>query len=218
MVDIDTNGCFDRASRDTAEQMQRANRDAWGRHAPAGRLPLRIEGETAMNRQGKDETVALRRIIVDCVQSQYRCLVDPADVDPHAFGDRLACDVLDRLRSAEINVVSRWARTHEGTEMKERIPPGKAADICGISRDTLIRLAKRGMVPGATRLTERLWRFDERRLRKWVREGEKTECQQPVFTRGTARGGAALELGSENIDEAYERALNSRRSTDRNRF
>ncbi len=55
----------------------------------------------------KDETVTLSRIIADCMQSQYRCLADPADVDPHDFCKRVAQEVMDRLQSAGIDVVSR---------------------------------------------------------------------------------------------------------------
>jgi hypothetical protein len=55
----------------------------------------------------KDEPVALSRIIADCVQSQFRYLADPGDVDPHYFGYRVARAVMDRLRAARIDVVSR---------------------------------------------------------------------------------------------------------------
>ena len=53
----------------------------------------------------KDETVTLSRIVADCVQSQFRYLDNK--VDPHAFGDRVAREVIGRLRSARIDVVSR---------------------------------------------------------------------------------------------------------------
>jgi hypothetical protein len=55
----------------------------------------------------KDETLTLSRIIADCVQAQYRYFADPADVDPHDFGKRVAREVMDRLQSAGIDVVSR---------------------------------------------------------------------------------------------------------------
>ena len=55
----------------------------------------------------KDETVTLSRIIVDCTQSQYHYLADAADVDPHDFCKRVAQEVMDRLQSAVIDVVSR---------------------------------------------------------------------------------------------------------------
>jgi hypothetical protein len=38
----------------------------------------------------KDETATPSRIIADCVQSQYRYLADPCDVDPRDFGYRVA--------------------------------------------------------------------------------------------------------------------------------
>jgi hypothetical protein len=54
-----------------------------------------------------DETVALSLIIADWVQSQFRYLADPGDVDPRDFGYRVARDVMDRLRAARIDGVSR---------------------------------------------------------------------------------------------------------------
>jgi hypothetical protein len=48
----------------------------------------------------------LNRFIADCVQAQYRHLSDPADIDPDDFGRRVARAVMDRLQSAEIDVVS----------------------------------------------------------------------------------------------------------------
>ena len=45
----------------------------------------------------KDETVTLNRIIADYVQAQYRCLADPADVDPHDLCKRVAQEVMDRF-------------------------------------------------------------------------------------------------------------------------
>jgi hypothetical protein len=53
-----------------------------------------------------DETVTLSHI-VDCMPSQYRYLADAADVDPHDFCKRVAQQVMDRLQSAGIDVVSR---------------------------------------------------------------------------------------------------------------
>ena len=50
-----------------------------------------------------DETVTLSHI-VDCMPSQYRHLADAADVDPRK---RVAQQVMDRLQSARIDVVSR---------------------------------------------------------------------------------------------------------------
>jgi hypothetical protein len=55
----------------------------------------------------KDETVTLSLIIVDCTQSQYCYLAGAADVDPHDFCKRVAQQVMDRLQSAGIDVVSR---------------------------------------------------------------------------------------------------------------
>jgi hypothetical protein len=54
-----------------------------------------------------DEIVTLSHIIVDCMLSRYRYLADAADVDPHDFCKRVAQQVMDRLQSAGIDVVSR---------------------------------------------------------------------------------------------------------------
>jgi hypothetical protein len=55
----------------------------------------------------KDESPTLNRIIADCVQALYRYPANPSEVDPRAFGNRVAREVMDRLQSAGIEVVSR---------------------------------------------------------------------------------------------------------------
>ena len=55
----------------------------------------------------KAESPTLNRITADCVQAQNRYLADAADVDPHDFCERVAQQVMDRLQSAGIDVVSR---------------------------------------------------------------------------------------------------------------
>jgi hypothetical protein len=55
----------------------------------------------------KDETVTLSRIIAHCMRSQFGYLDNWAEVDPHAFGDRVAREVMHRLRAARMDVVSR---------------------------------------------------------------------------------------------------------------
>lgn len=63
------------------------------------------------------------------------------------------------------------------TARPERIPPGRAAQICGVSRKTLLRLAEAGKIPGAAPLEDgRLWRFDEAALRRWLRQREGSAC------------------------------------------
>lgn len=58
-------------------------------------------------------------------------------------------------------------------ETAERISTGKAARICGLTKPTLLRLAKAGKVPGAVELTPKLWRFDVKRLTQWVEQTKK---------------------------------------------
>jgi hypothetical protein len=95
---------FKRDNREMLEQMRQAKRDAWStiEHRLGDSRP-RIARAAEM----KDETVTLSRIIADCLQSQYRYLADAADVGPHDFCKRVAQEVMDRLQSPGIDVVSR---------------------------------------------------------------------------------------------------------------
>lgn len=92
----------------------------------------------------------------------------------------------------------------------ERIKPKAAADICGVSTKTLLRLARQGKIPGAAPLDgDRLWTFDERALRGWLRHREG-ECQATAvaISNGAAKsGGGASRYKGETSVEAYERAL-----------
>ena len=94
----------------------------------------------------------------------------------------------------------------------ERISTGKAARICGISRKTLLRLARSGKVPGAVELDKGLWRYDEIRLRDWIRRRE-AECQWEATTSisGTAPGTLACKSVGATYDAAYEQLLGQRR-------
>lgn len=93
--------------------------------------------------------------------------------------------------------------------MAERIPPGKAAAICGLSRKTLVKLAQKGKIPGAAELDEGLWRFDEAALRGWLRRREAAcrETGEQTSTRGGKRGGLGSRFNGGKLDEAYEQAL-----------
>jgi excisionase family DNA binding protein len=89
--------------------------------------------------------------------------------------------------------------------MPERIPPGKAAQIVGVSNYILLKYAKRGEVPGATKIAGRLWRFELRGLRDWVRRREaERQRANTSSARGTRRAAPALSSGAD-IDAAYER-------------
>jgi hypothetical protein len=101
----------------------------------------------------------------------------------------------------------------------ERISTGPAARIVGVSNKTLLRLARRGKVPGAFELVEGEgpWRFDERRLRDWVRRREAKPLQEgTISTRRTAHDRPVLRSEA-NIDVAYERLFEPKRSSDSKR-
>ena len=97
--------------------------------------------------------------------------------------------------------------------MPERISTGKAARICGVTSKTLLRLARDGKVPGAAELDEGLWRFDEARLRDWIRRREAA-CQGERGTtsiRGAAHGTPEFRSVDGTLDAAYEQLLGQKR-------
>lgn len=94
--------------------------------------------------------------------------------------------------------------------MPERIPPGRAAKICGISRKTLCSLAKAGKIPGAVEIVPRLWRFDEAMLRRWLRHKEGEACRT-ISTAAALSGGSVVRLEVGKYDAAYEQLLGRKR-------
>src|SRR5262249_39406418 len=69
----------------------------------------------------------------------------------------------------------------------ERVGVGRAAAICGFTPKTMRKLAKDGKIPGAAFLGNN-WRFDERRLRDWIRRQEGA-CLTVEETTSFKRGG-----------------------------
>jgi len=70
------------------------------------------------------------------------------------------------------------------------------------------KLAGDGRVPGAAFLGKN-WRFDERRLRDWIR-GQEAACQggtETTSSRGMASGMPESRFEVATCDEAYERLL-----------
>lgn len=57
-----------------------------------------------------NETTHLYALIADVVQNRFRYLENPDRVDPHTFGQVVAREVIERLGSADIVVVSRWTQ------------------------------------------------------------------------------------------------------------
>jgi hypothetical protein len=68
-----------------------------------------------------------------------------------------------------------------------------------------------GKVPGAVELDKGLWRFDERRLRNWIRTREQAclsnaATGKPLFDVGRL-GTPVFKSADVSLNEAYERAL-----------
>jgi hypothetical protein len=57
-----------------------------------------------------NETAQLYAFIADVVQARFRYLENRDRVDPMTFGRIVAQEVISRLESADIVVVSRWTQ------------------------------------------------------------------------------------------------------------
>lgn len=90
----------------------------------------------------------------------------------------------------------------------ERIPASRAAAICGITRRTLYGWSQDGKVPGAAKLNG-VWRYDERKLRRWIAERERKACRG-TSTDAETLGGDASKFAGRTFDEAYERLFSPR--------
>lgn len=95
----------------------------------------------------------------------------------------------------------------------ERISTGRAARICGLSAKTVRKLAADGTIPGAAVLGS-VWRFDECRLRDWIRRREAEACRgrdaATISLSRTESGTPESKFAVVTSDEAYERALGLR--------
>ena len=94
----------------------------------------------------------------------------------------------------------------------ERIGAGKAAAICGFTPKTMRKLAKDGKIPGAAFLGNN-WRFDERRLRDWIRRQEAAclSVEGTTSLNGAGSGTPASKFAGATCDEAYEHLLAPKR-------
>jgi hypothetical protein len=90
----------------------------------------------------------------------------------------------------------------------ERVGIGRAAAICGFTAKTVRKLAKGGKIPGAALLGNN-WRFDERRLRDWIRRQEMAclSMEETTSLSATGSGTLASRFAGATCDEAYERLL-----------
>jgi hypothetical protein len=90
----------------------------------------------------------------------------------------------------------------------ERITASQAGRICGYTAKTMRKLAENGNVPGAAFLVNQ-WRFDESRLREWIRRQE-AQCQTKISSSATACGTPEKKFEDGTSDEAYARLLGLR--------
>src|SRR6266403_2179691 len=98
-------------------------------------------------------------------------------------------------------------RTENDRRVVERIGTGKAAAICGFTPKTMRKLAANGTIPGAAFLGNN-WRFDERRLRDWIRQQEAAHQKQARSSSSWAPSDMhGNRFMVEPSDEAYERLL-----------
>src|SRR5205823_624813 len=90
----------------------------------------------------------------------------------------------------------------------ERVGVGRAAAICGFTPKTMRKLAKDGKIPGAAFLGNN-WRFDERRLRDWIRRQEAAclAMEETISLSATGSGMPESRFAAAMCDEAYERLL-----------
>lgn len=91
--------------------------------------------------------------------------------------------------------------------MTERIRAARAADITGLPVRTVQHMAARGELPGAAKLGK-VWTFDERRLRAWLREREAAACRA-ISIGEDKRGGPASRLTAGNTEDRYERLFSA---------
>jgi excisionase family DNA binding protein len=94
----------------------------------------------------------------------------------------------------------------------ERVGVGRAAAICGFTPKTMRKLAKNGKIPGAAFLGNN-WRFDEQRLRDWIRRQEAACLRAEETTSLSVMGSGmpASRFAGATCDEAYEHLLGPKR-------
>ena len=96
--------------------------------------------------------------------------------------------------------------------MADRISSGMAAAICGLSPKTVRKHAAQGIIPGAALLGSH-WRFDERRLRDWIRQREAEVCRGKTSSNAAASTTSEFMLVVSSAASAYERLLCGKRKS-----
>ena len=89
--------------------------------------------------------------------------------------------------------------------MKERVRSAEAADILGLTRETVTRRAAQGNIPGAAKIGGN-WTFDREKLRKFILEKEY-ECQRKISTYAVTHGGYRLPSVASSTDVRYTQAM-----------
>src|SRR3954469_13038268 len=113
-----------------------------------------------------------------------------------------------RTRDGAVGPMSDSGGSKLKSGVVERIGATTSAAICGFTPKTMRKLAKDGKIPGAA-LLGNCWRFDERRLRDWIRRQEAAclSVEETTSLSGTGSGTPASKFEAATCDEAYERLL-----------
>ena len=125
--------------------------------------------------------------------------------------------LIARARAKAYEVVQKrsvGSKTCDGN-MPERIRTQRAAEITGLSIRGVQSMAARGDIPGAAKLGK-VWTFNERKLRAWIKEKEE-EAQQTFSWDRPKYSEPALHLSGSALDEACIRFLYPRGRKPRNR-
>ena len=95
--------------------------------------------------------------------------------------------------------------------MPERVRVSQVADITGLEPRTIQAMAARGDLPGAGKMGK-VWTFDERAIRAWVRRREAESCRT-ISIGVVGSGGRECKLTGATTDEAYERLFSPKRAS-----
>jgi excisionase family DNA binding protein len=89
--------------------------------------------------------------------------------------------------------------------MKERVKSKEAANILGLTKETVVRMANNGALPGAGKIGGN-WTFDKEKLRKFIIERE-LECQKKISTYATESIGYRLQSVGSSSEDRFTQAI-----------
>ncbi len=95
--------------------------------------------------------------------------------------------------------------------MPERIKAARVADITGLAKRTILKMANAGQIPSAAFISG-VWTFREDAVRLWVTEAErKVACPAGSTARRTPASGTSVSSSeAKSYAEAYERLTGRR--------